>query len=146
MLSVVVLLGYTGQLSLAQFALAGIASLVAARLVGERGWPLEVAALVAVAVTIPVGLLFAIPALRTRGINLAVVTLGLAMGVNAMIFTNTKWVGASGFTAVPGQRLFGIDIDPITHTTRYGIVAFVVLVLCRARRWRASGAASSGGG
>ena len=130
MLSVVVLLGYTGQLSLAQFALAGIASLVAARLVGERGWPLELSVLVAVAVTIPVGLLFAIPALRTRGINLAVVTLGLAMGVNAMIFTNTKWVGASGFTQVPGQTLFGIDIDPITHGMRYGIVAFVVLVLC----------------
>src|SRR4051794_6162626 len=129
MLSVVVLLGYTGQLSLAQFALAGIASLVAARLVGERGWPLEVAVLVAVAVTIPVGILFAIPALRTRGINLAVVTLGLAMGVNAMIFTNTKWVGPSGFTAVPGQTLFGLDIDPIEHTIRYAVVALVVLVL-----------------
>ena len=130
MLSVVVLLGYTGQLSLAQFALAGIASLVAARLVGERGWPVEFAAPLAVAVTIPVGLLFAIPALRTRGINLAVVTLGLAMGVNAMIFTNTKWVGSSGFTAVPPQHLFGIDIDPITHIATYGIVAFVALVLC----------------
>ena len=130
MLSVVVLLGYTGQLSLAQFALAGIASLVAARLVGERGWPVEFAASLAVAVTIPVGLLFAIPALRTRGINLAVVTLGLAMGVNAMIFTNTKWVGSSGFTAVPPQHLFGIDIDPITHIATYGIVAFVALVLC----------------
>jgi sulfate-transporting ATPase len=130
MLSVVVLLGYTGQLSLAQFALAGIASLLAARLVGDRGWPLELSVIVAVAVTIPVGLLFAIPALRTRGINLAVVTLGLAMGVNAMIFTNTKWVGASGFTEVPGQRLFGIEIDPITHATRYAIVAFVVLLLC----------------
>jgi sulfate-transporting ATPase len=130
MLSVVVLLGYAGQLSLAQFALAGIAALFAARLVGERGWPLELAFLVAVGVTIPIGLLFAIPALRTRGINLAVVTLGLAMGVNAMIFTNTKWVGASGFTQVPGQHLFGIDIDPITHGMRYGIVAFVVLVLC----------------
>ena len=130
MLSVVVLLGYTGQLSLAQFALAGIASLVAARLVGERGWPVEFAAPLAVAVTIPVGLLFAIPALRTRGINLAVVTLGLAMGVNAMIFTNTKWVGSSGFTAVPPQHLFGINIDPITHIATYGIVAFVALVLC----------------
>lgn len=130
MLSVVVLLGYTGQLSLAQFALAGIASLFAARLVGERGWPLEVSFLVAVGVTIPIGLLFAVPALRTRGINLAVVTLGLAMGVNAMIFTNTKWVGESGFTQVPGQHLLGISIDPITHATRYGIVAFVALVLC----------------
>ena len=64
------------------------------------------------------------------GINLAVVTLGLAMGVNAMIFTNTKWVGSSGFTAVPPQHLFGINIDPITHIATYGIVAFVALVLC----------------
>jgi sulfate-transporting ATPase len=130
MLSVVVLLGYTGQLSLAQFALAGLAALFAARLVADRGWPLELAFLAAVAVTIPIGLAFAIPALRTRGINLAVVTLGLAMGVNAMIFTNTRWVGADGFTQVPAQHLFGIDIDPIAHGLRYGIVAFVVLVLC----------------
>ena len=130
MLSVVVLLGYTGQLSLAQFAFAGIAALFAARLVGERGWPLELAFLAAVGATIPIGLLFAIPALRTRGINLAVVTLGLAMGVNAMIFTNTRWVGEAGFTTVPGQHLFGIDIDPITHSLRYGIVAFVVLAVC----------------
>jgi sulfate-transporting ATPase len=129
MLSVIVLLGYTGQLSLAQFALAGIASLFAARLVTEAKWPFELAFLVSVAVTIPIGLLFAIPALRTRGINLAVVTLGLAMGVNAMIFTNTKWVGLDGFIQVGGQTLLGIDIDPITHGTRYGIFAFAALVV-----------------
>ena len=93
MLSVVLLLGYTGQLSLAQFALAGLAALISARLVAERGWPFELAVLAAVVCTIPIGLLFAIPALRTRGINLAVVTLGLAMSVNAMVFTNTRWVG-----------------------------------------------------
>ena len=109
MLSVVALLGYTGQLSLAQFALAGIAALFAARLVADSGWPFELAALAAVAVTIPIGLIFAIPALRTRGINLAVVTLGLAMGVNAMILTNGRWVGSDGFTQVGGQTIFGIE-------------------------------------
>ena len=115
-----------------------------ARLVGERGWPVEFAAPLAVAVTIPVGLLFAIPALRTRGINLAVVTLGLAMGVNAMIFTNTTWVGSSGFTAVPPQHLFGIDIDPIAHSATTGSSRSSPSFSARSRS-RASGAASSGG-
>ena len=130
MLSVVLLLGYTGQLSLAQFALAGLAALISARLVAERGWPFELAVLAAVVCTIPIGLLFAIPALRTRGINLAVVTLGLAMSVNAMVFTNTRWVGADGFTVVGGQTFFGIDIDPITHGERYGLFVFGLFVLC----------------
>ena len=130
MLSVVLLLGYTGQLSLAQFALAGLAALISARLVAERGWPFELAVLAAVGCTIPIGLLFAIPALRTRGINLAVVTLGLAMSVNAMVFTNTRWVGDDGFTVVGGQTFFGIDIDPITHGERYGLFVFGLFVLC----------------
>ncbi len=130
MLSVVLLLGYTGQLSLAQFALAGLAALISARLVAERGWPFELSILAAVVCTSLIGLLFAIPALRTRGINLAVVTLGLAMSVNAMIFTNTRWVGADGFTVVGGQTLFGLDIDPIEHPERYGFLVFALLVLC----------------
>jgi sulfate-transporting ATPase len=130
MLSVVLLLGYTGQLSLAQFALAGLAALICARIVAEHHWPFILALLFGVAVTIPIGLVFAIPALRTRGINLAVVTLGLAMSVNAMIFTNTRWVGPSGFTQVGGHEIFGIDIDPIEHAGRYAVFAFVVLVLC----------------
>ncbi len=130
MLSVVLLLGYAGQLSLAQFALAGLAALISARLVAERHWPFGLALLFAVLVTIPIGLVFAIPALRTRGINLAVVTLGLAMSVNAMIFTNTRWVGPAGFTQVGPQSLFGIEIDPIAHAARYSIFAFVLLVAC----------------
>ena len=130
MLSVILLLGYTGQLSLAQFALAGLGALFAARLVADAGWPFELAFLAAVVLTIPVGLVFAVPALRTRGINLAVVTLGLAMSVNAMIFTNSRWVGSEGFTDVGNISFFGIDINPIVHGDRYFFVVFGALILC----------------
>ena len=102
------------------FALAGLAALISARLVAERGWPFELAVLAAVGCTIPIGLLFAIPALGRAASTLAVVTLGLAMSVNAMVFTNTRWVGADGFTVVGGQTYFGIDIGPITPASGTG--------------------------
>ena len=65
-LSIVVLTGYAGQISLAQWALAGIGALIAARLV-HAGLPVELSILLGILLTIPVGLVFAVPALRTRG-------------------------------------------------------------------------------
>ena len=77
-LSLVVLTGYAGQLSLAQYAIGGLCALFASRLVADEHWPAELAFLAGVAFAIVVGVLFAIPALRTRGVNLAVVTLAWA--------------------------------------------------------------------
>src|SRR5690606_14286456 len=67
-LSVIVVTGYAGQLSLAQFALAGIGGWFAAHLVGTYGWGFEIAFVVAVIGTIPVGLIVGAPALRHRGV------------------------------------------------------------------------------
>src|SRR3546814_14066429 len=75
-LSIVVITGYAGQISLAQWALAGIGALIAGRLV-RADVPIELAIPLPVLLTIPVGLVFALPALRTRGVNLAVVPPGL---------------------------------------------------------------------
>ncbi len=55
LLSVVVVTGYAGQLSLAQFALAGFAALIAGRLVDAGGWPFSLALLAAVLATVPLG-------------------------------------------------------------------------------------------
>ena len=77
LLSVVVITGYAGQLSLGQFALAGFGACVAGRLVDAAGWPFGPALLAGVAAAVPLGALFALPAVRARGINLAIVTLGL---------------------------------------------------------------------
>ena len=52
--------------------------------------PVELAIPLGVLLTIPVGLLFALPALRTRGVNLAIVTLGLGFTIQAVIFTNGR--------------------------------------------------------
>ena len=128
LLSLVVLIGYAGQVSLAQYALAGIGALVAARLVAAHGWPFPLAVVAGSVAAMLVGVIFALPALRTRGVNLAVVTLGLGLAVQAMVFSNGKYTGGISGTTVGSQSLFGLSIDPIAHPTRYSFVVFACFV------------------
>src|SRR5207249_11975423 len=75
--SLTILAGGAGQLSLGQFALVAIGAVVTARLVDHVNLVLllPLAGLISAAVAIVVGL----PALRIRGLYLAVTTLGLAL-------------------------------------------------------------------
>jgi ABC-type branched-subunit amino acid transport system ATPase component/branched-subunit amino acid ABC-type transport system permease component len=130
LLSVVALLGYTGQLSLAQFALGGVAALVAGRLVADVGMSFLGAAALALVAVLAVGLLFALPALRTRGIDLAIVTLGLSATVSALVFTNGAVTGGYDGTPVGAQTLFGIDLDTIFYPRRWALLILVLFVVC----------------
>ncbi|GAA4091602.1 ATP-binding cassette domain-containing protein [Nocardioides kongjuensis] len=125
-LSIVLLTGYAGQLSIAQFALAGIGAFAAGRFVVFHDWPFELALVAGVVVAMLVGLLFGLPALRTRGVNLAVVTFGLGFAVHQMVFSNSDYTAK----VTPGDiTLFGIDIEPIDHARNYALVCLVALVL-----------------
>ena len=118
--SVVVVSGYAGQLSLCQYALAGFGAWVAARLVSSADVPFELALVAAVAATVVAGMLVALPALRTRGVNLAVATLALALLFHSLIFSNSGMTGGFTGTVVRPPTVFGVDVDPITHPQRYG--------------------------
>ena len=127
-LSVVVLTGYTGQLSLAQFALAGIGSFSAAKLVAAHGWRFEPALVVGVLVAAAIGFLFGLPALRTRGVNLAVVTFGLGFAVHQLVFSNTAYTEPARVQPTD-LSLFGWPIDPIGHARNYAVVCVAFLIL-----------------
>ncbi|MDH4144595.1 MAG: branched-chain amino acid ABC transporter permease/ATP-binding protein [Acidimicrobiia bacterium] len=122
LLSLVVLTGYAGQLSLAQFALAGFGSLVAGRLVDAAGWPFLPAMLAGVAATVPLGALFALPAVRARGINLAIATLALGTAIELMIFQNGSLVGGFAGTKIGRPSVFGWSFDAIRTPNRYAMV------------------------
>jgi ABC-type branched-subunit amino acid transport system ATPase component/branched-subunit amino acid ABC-type transport system permease component len=128
LLSIVVITGYTGQLSLAQFAIAGFGAWIAGRLVAEHGWPFAAAALVGILGAVPLGIAFVLPAARTRGINFAVVTLGLGTAVELMLFNNSDYTGGLPGTQVGFPKLFGLDISAIRHVERYAYLNLVVLV------------------
>jgi sulfate-transporting ATPase len=129
LLSIVVLTGYAGQLSLGQYALAGIGALIAGRFAQELHWPFEFVLIVGVLGAAVVGGLFALPALRTRGVSLAVVTLGLGLAVQEIVLYNGDVTGGLSGTPVGTISLFGWDISFITHPSRYAIVAVLVFVV-----------------
>jgi ABC-type branched-subunit amino acid transport system permease subunit len=128
-LSAVVVTGFVGQISLMQMAFAGIGGFMVSKLGVNAGipfpWPIILAALCAV----PVGVLLGLPAVRVRGINLAVVTLGAAVAVSAVVFQNAKWTGGVNGSQVPSPEVFGFSLDPVSHAVRFGIFALIVTTL-----------------
>jgi ABC-type branched-subunit amino acid transport system permease subunit len=127
-LSVVVLTGYVGQVSLAQMSLAGIGGFMLGHISSSWGigfpWSLILAGLCAV----PVGLIIGLPALRLRGVNLAVVTLGFASAMDAVIFTSQSFTGGIAGLPIPAPRLPGLNLG-ISQGKAYPTVIFGVLVL-----------------
>ncbi len=141
LLSIVVLTGYAGQLSLAQYSIAGFGAYVAGRSVAVFDIPFLLGLLVGVAATVPLGFIFGLPALRTRGINLAIVTLGLGTTIELMLFKNRNYTGGVQGTQVGNPDLFGYDIGSINHPERYGIFVLAmamlaVVVVANVRRGR----------
>ena len=127
-LSLVVLTGYVGQVSLAQMSFAGIGAFVLSHLTQNFGVPFPFSLILAALAVVPVGVLIGLPALRVRGVNLAVVTLAAAAAMDALVFSNTGFSGGLGGRAVGSPRLFGLDLG-ISEGKDYPRVVFGVLLL-----------------
>lgn len=108
-LSSVVLTGYVGQISLAQYAFAGLAGFVTAKLTEARGIPFPWAPLIAVALTTLCGVLVGLPAARVRGLVLAVVTVGAAVAIENLAF-KSEALGGLGRVQIERPELFGLDL------------------------------------
>ena len=83
--SLVVLTGWNGQISLGQFALVGVGSITAGNLISRWNVDLFVSLLAALLVTGFIALLLGLPALRIQGPFLAVVTLAFAVMLDSFI-------------------------------------------------------------
>ena len=100
-------LGYAGQISLAQGAFVGIGAYAAA-LLTTTGWPLWVAFLLAIALSLAIGWLLGYPALRVQHHYLAFVTLAFATLVY-LVLRNEQWLtkGVYGVPNIPRPTLLG---------------------------------------
>jgi branched-chain amino acid transport system permease protein len=107
LLSLVVITGYVGQLSLVQLALAGAAGFTVSHLFTNFGIGFPWAPLVAIVAATLLGVLTGFPALRVRGVNLVVVTLAAAVAIEAFWFGNATWGGGVTGSYVPAPSLFG---------------------------------------
>ena len=128
-LSLVLLTGYAGQISLAQFALAGVGALVAGRLSEAQHFSMVAAALCGVLAAMGAGIMFGLPALRTRGISLAVVTLGLGLAFQNIVLGNDTYLGGINGTTIGSESIFGFSLSPIRHPARFAVMTVLVLAV-----------------
>ena len=145
LLSLTVVLGYCGQLSLAQVTLAGVGALITAKLAGQAHFPFLAVIALATLGTVPVGLLVGLPSARTRGVSLAIATLGLAAAIQALIFDNISIAGGTNGVPLSADgtfRIFGVDFDTLFHIDRFaylvlGVTVLIAVAVANLRRGRA---------
>lgn len=109
-LSVVVLSGYSGQISLAQMSFAGISGFVLSKITTGMDLPFPLPILIAAVVAGLAGLLVGLPALRIRGVSLAIVTMGLAVAVSKSVFENPDLTGGMQGSGVEELSVFGLRL------------------------------------
>jgi branched-chain amino acid transport system permease protein len=143
-----VLVGRVGLFSLGQVAVLAIGAWVAARLLFASSLPFEVVLLAAGLITMVIGTLVGLPALRVRGLYLALITLMLAGAITVVLATLNFPNGGGGFSGyngallhLPAIRRPGIATGDFSYF-RYAVVVaavmfVIVLVHIRARPGRA---------
>jgi branched-chain amino acid transport system permease protein len=111
-LSLVVITGFVGQISVVQLALAGVAGFTVSHLAVDAGIGFPLAPLAGIAAAVVLGLVTAVSALRVRGVALAVVTIAAAVAVFNFGFQNGTWGGGPTGSPVPDPHLFGVNLGP----------------------------------
>jgi branched-chain amino acid transport system permease protein len=117
-LSLVLLTGYAGQVSLCQATFAGVGAYGAGMVVSSMHGGYLLAIIVGVVFATVLGVLVGLPALRLHGITLAIVTLGIALVFDKYVFQDHlfDWfTGGTGGWQVSNASILGIQVDSSKH-------------------------------
>jgi ABC-type branched-subunit amino acid transport system permease subunit len=149
-LSLTVLTGWAGQVSLGQFGLVAVGALVAAHLGGSV--PLPLLLLYAGAITAVVAVIVGLPALRMPGLFLAVTTLGFAIFMQEAVLATPCWtvpgINKTVCTGLPNPAstligrptLFGLSLQSQQSFAWFSLGVLVLSILA-VRVWRDKGVA-----
>jgi branched-chain amino acid transport system permease protein len=136
MLSLVLLTGYGGDVSLCQLSFVGVGAMVTTKVVHGVS---PVSVVLAFVVSGLVGVLIAVPALRLRGLYLGLGTLAVASAMDSLVFeTKTFGLGAHGASALierPGwlqsEQSFAMAV-----AVAFVVTAMIVLAIRRGKYGR----------
>jgi sulfate-transporting ATPase len=132
-LSLVVVTGYAGQISLAQLTLAGVAGFLLSGMTTSWSVPFPIAPILAALGAMAIGVVVGLPALRIRGLLVGIVTLTLAVCLEALWFRNPDFNGGAKGARVVPPKLFGLDLGIGAGQNyprpAFGVLCLVVLVL-----------------
>ncbi len=122
MLSLVLLTGYGGHVSLAQLTFAGVGALTYSKLDEPNLYGLLLTTLIAAGV----GALVALPVLRLTGLYLALATLAFGVLMDKMIFQEDWAFGFNGTLSAQRLSVLGLKIE---SSSGYVLVMVIFLVL-----------------
>jgi branched-chain amino acid transport system permease protein len=128
-LSLVPLTGWAGQVSLCQMTFAGIGAFAAVKVAPDGG---ALGLVAAAALAAPVGALVALPALRLRGLYLALATLAFAVLMDNVFFSHERVFGDFGTLRM--GRLAGFESEGAYFVLLAAVFAVVAVGLLALRR------------
>jgi branched-chain amino acid transport system permease protein len=126
-----VLLGYAGQVSVAHAAFGAVGGYTVAYLLKNDHWNFLAAALLGMLIAFVIGSLTSLPALRLSVEYLILLTLGLGFVLLGVASANNKLGGNYGLLQVPKPDLFGLHLDrPRDWVVMLALFAAVTFAIC----------------
>ena len=131
-LSLVLLTGHVGQISLAQGSLLGVGAFTTATLVQIHGLPFGLALAAAVGVNVTLGIIVGLPALRLQGLALAIATWSFALFVERYVFRQLWLTGGQRGRSITPPKIGFLDLgDDRTMFLFVAGIFVILLVLVR---------------
>jgi branched-chain amino acid transport system permease protein len=139
--SLVVLTGWAGQMSLGQFGLVGAGAAAAGGLIADHNIDFFLAIALGVAAGVLVAVLIGLPAIRIQGLYLAVTTLAFGYAMQYYFLNSHYWIGKhllpSGFSAHLRRPMLYGSIDLENDRAFYFVcIVFLALVIAAAITFR----------
>lgn len=136
--SLVVLSGWAGQVSLGHMAFVGVGAFVAGVLTERHDWDLALAGLAAGAAGAAAAVVVGFPALRRRGLTLAVSTLAFGLFVSSYLLNRSVFGDHLPGRRMARGRLLGIPLESETAMfyATLGVLALAVAMVIGIRRTR----------
>ncbi|WP_206808595.1 branched-chain amino acid ABC transporter permease [Paradesulfitobacterium ferrireducens] len=128
--SVNLLVGYTGQISLGHAGFYGIGAYTVALLTTRWHWSIWLSFLAAFGLSGLMGLVLGLPTTRLRGHFLGIATLGFGVIVNVVLNNWTSLTnGPVGVRGIPAPALFGISLEYKNFFLGFALACLFVIVL-----------------
>ena len=135
--SIVVLTGWAGQVSLGQFAFVAIGALTGGAVINNLHLPFALAILAGTVVSALTAVVVGLPALRLQGLYLAVTTLALAVAVSSA-FISPHFLSNHLPGSVGRPDVLGLDMNTNPRAYFYFCVFMTALMVYLAMRLRRS--------
>jgi ABC-type branched-subunit amino acid transport system permease subunit len=126
--SLTVLMGYTGQISLGHWSLVGVGAFAAANLHGRLGVPFALTVPLVVVIGMAVSLVIGLPALRIKGLYLAVVTLTFSYAAELYVFRSELVGGGQTGQPMSVPKLGPFDLDAPSNRPLFAFALVLLLV------------------